>query len=86
MCGGIIRDIGAYRTADLGGSIKQCDGCPHEVMAYSREQSPSAYQPVVWTSTTAAVPYFSFVTASLDFVGIRRVELRGGSTGGLLLL
>jgi hypothetical protein len=30
-----LRDIGACRTAALGGHIEQCDGCPHEVMAYN---------------------------------------------------
>lgn len=30
-----LRDIGACRTAALGGHIEQCDGCAHEVMAYN---------------------------------------------------
>jgi hypothetical protein len=30
-----LRDIGACRTAALGGHIEYCDGCPHEVMAYN---------------------------------------------------
>ena len=30
-----LRDIGACRTAALGGHIEQCDDCPHEVMAYN---------------------------------------------------
>ena len=30
-----FRDIGACRTAALGGHIEQCDGCPHEMMAYN---------------------------------------------------
>ena len=30
-----LRDIGACRTAALGGHLEQCDGCPHEVMAYN---------------------------------------------------
>src|SRR5450755_3569837 len=30
-----LRDIGACRTAALGGHIEQCDSCPHEVIAYN---------------------------------------------------
>jgi hypothetical protein len=30
-----LRDIGACRTAALGGHIEQCDDCPHEVIAYN---------------------------------------------------
>jgi hypothetical protein len=30
-----LRDIGACRTAALGGHLEYCDGCPHEVMAYN---------------------------------------------------
>lgn len=30
-----LRDIGACRTAALGGHIEQCDGCPHELLAYN---------------------------------------------------
>ena len=30
-----LRDIGACRTAALGGHLEQCDGCPHEVIAYN---------------------------------------------------
>ena len=30
-----LRDIGACRTAALGGHIEQCDGCPHETIAYN---------------------------------------------------
>jgi hypothetical protein len=30
-----LRDISACRTAALGGHIEQCDGCPHEVIAYN---------------------------------------------------
>ena len=30
-----LRDIGACRTAALGGHIEQCDGCPHEAIAYN---------------------------------------------------
>jgi hypothetical protein len=30
-----LRDIGACRTAALGGHLEQCDGCPHEAMAYN---------------------------------------------------
>jgi Putative transposase/Transposase zinc-binding domain len=30
-----LRDIGACRTATLGGHIEQCDHCPHRVIAYN---------------------------------------------------
>ena len=30
-----LRDIGACRTAALGGHLEQCDDCPHEVIAYN---------------------------------------------------
>jgi Putative transposase/Transposase zinc-binding domain len=30
-----LRDIGACRTAALGGHLEQCDGCPHEAIAYN---------------------------------------------------
>lgn len=30
-----LRDIGACRTAALGGHLEQCDGCPHERIAYN---------------------------------------------------
>ena len=30
-----LRDIGACRTAALGGHLEHCDGCPHEVIAYN---------------------------------------------------
>src|ERR1035438_7986900 len=30
-----LRDIGDCRTAALGGHIEQCDGCPHEAIAYN---------------------------------------------------
>jgi hypothetical protein len=30
-----LRDIGACRTAALGGHIEQCDGCSHEVIAFN---------------------------------------------------
>jgi hypothetical protein len=30
-----LRDIGACRTASLGGHIEQCDHCAHQVIAYN---------------------------------------------------
>jgi hypothetical protein len=30
-----LRDIGACRTAALGGHLECCDGCPHEVIAFN---------------------------------------------------